>query len=228
MKKTVIAATLTALTLGMSNAALANTKAGDFASGLELDSKMNMDTGSAGNRKEFGAKVFASYQGAGLSHKVKAGEGNETETNLNYTYGWENVWLTGEAELVTKKLANDQHKFGLTVGSNLNGLFDTSLRYRLDKDSESKFADRSEVDRFDFFVGKQLTDNVYLGAKAISQTENTASRQGSKKDWMNYEVRATFNNVSPNMIPYFEYAREYNQNLRKDDNNVKVGLVLPF
>ncbi|SEG41834.1 hypothetical protein [Vibrio hangzhouensis] len=258
MKKSAVALSVGALMA--TGAAFANTKAGDFKAGLELDSKFSMNNAahagsptvkmpggespepfphSNGNEVEnpnyvplrgqdFGVKLFMSYQGAGLS--VKAKDNQELETNINYTYGWKHVYLTGEAELVSKKYGNDEQKYGLTVGSHLNGLFDTSVRYRVDRDTQGEAATRSQINRVDLFAGKQVTDNVYLGAKVINFDQQNATINaidGNKKNWNNFEVKATFTGLD-NMIPYVEYENAYINRADRRDDNLKVGVQFPF
>ncbi|MGR5456715.1 hypothetical protein ACPV5N_22790, partial [Vibrio alfacsensis] len=86
-----------------------------------------------------GIKAFIGYEGFGASAKRKANF--ENEYNLNYTHDFGNIWLKGEYEFVDKKSrqqpANDQNKFGVTVGGNVAELFDTSLRLRKDTDLNS-------------------------------------------------------------------------------------------
>lgn len=234
MKKSVIA--LSTVALLVSGGVLANTKAGDLQGGLEFDSKFSMNNpkhaeGSEPGLKktDFGAKLYMSYQGVGLSFKAK--NDDSVESNLNYTYGWEHVFVKGEAELVTKRYGNDQRKLGLTVGSHVNGLFDTSVRYREDRDTESyNGAKKSNVNRIDLFVGKQLTDNLYLGAKAINfDQQNSAinAEAGNKKNWNNFEVKATFTGFD-NMKPFVEYENAYIQKANRRDDNLKVGVAFPF
>ena len=238
MKKTAIALTVAALFT--SSLAVANTKAGDFKGGLEFDSKFSMNNAKHADKEgpngdtaplrkqDFGAKLFLSYQGVGLSIKQKNTQ--ETETNINYTYGWEHVWLKGEAEHVGKTYGNNQQKLGITIGSHLNGLFDTSLRYREDRDTQGTESTRSKVNRVDLFVGKQLTDNLYLNAKLINfdqQNSQINSQPGNKKNWNNVEVKATFTGFD-NFKPYVEYENAFVQKVQRRDDNLKVGVVFPF
>ncbi len=232
MKTTAIALSIASLLI--STSPLANTKAGELKGGFELDKKFNIDTANgapapAGAVNEFGAKLFMTWQGLAVSYKRKSG--GFGETNINYTYGWEHVWLTPEFEYLAAPTGSDNAKLGLTVGSHVNGLFDTSLRYRKDSDTKEVDGKQSDIDRIDLLVGKQLSDSVYLQAKAISFTENDAATNAAKpgKDsWMNYEVKMDFTAVSDNMIPYVEYERAYIKGKDREDNNVKVGVVFPF
>lgn len=242
---------LSAVVVAMvSSSTMANTKANDLAGGVEFDSEFSLNNSRHAEKvfmdengdtttiplrsRDFGIKLFMSYNGAGLS--VKANNVQETETNFNYTYGWEHVWLTGEYERVTKKYANDVNKFGLTVGSNVNEIVDLSFRYRKDKDSQSyNGIEKSNIDRFDFSLGKQLGDNIYLNAKLINFTENNkrlndlnnSGEFTGKKNWNNYEIKMTFTGID-NVIPYAEYENAYIQRADRRDDNMKVGVIFPF
>lgn len=236
MKKTVIA--ISVVGLFSASAALANTKAGDLAGGLELDSKFNIDATNVSDNKnpahkqDFGIKLFGSYKGIGLSHKHKSG--GTGETNINYTYGFEHVYLKGEFEHVSVKNDPNVQKLGLTVGSHLNGILDVSVRYRKDAAlGKNAKGEQSNIDRVDLFVGRQITDNLYLNAKAIGFKENDAKTAaaykgaGAKDTWTNYEVKATFTGFE-NVKPYVELERAFVPRMKRTDNNVKVGVVFPF
>ncbi|MGR5177348.1 oligogalacturonate-specific porin KdgM family protein [Vibrio parahaemolyticus] len=230
----------TAIIVAIASAFSLNAVANGFSGGIELDAKF----GESGQKlyetsNGSGIKAFVGYEGFGLSAKRKADF--ENEYNLNYKHDFENFWVKGEYEFVDKKSvqndggvqgqANDQNKFGVTIGGNVADMFDTSLRLRKDTELNSgNGTDRSDIYRFDLAAGKQVTDRTYLNAKLVGQKENTREKisgdQG-KDTIYNVELRATFTAID-NFIPYVEIGNEGQFGDDKRNTYGKVGVVLPF
>lgn len=216
-KKILVIALASAMTSGFAVAEGVN-------AGLELDVKTRV--GSAAGNADSGAKLFVGYEGFGASAKSKRNSDNEY--NFNYKHDFDGFYVKGEFEVVDKKTSNDQQKFGITAGTNVGGYFDTSLRLRKDLDTENKYGEKGDVNRFDFAVGRQF-ENVYLNTKVVGQKQNTASRVGTNaKDTIyNYEARLTFTNIH-GFTPYFEAGNEASFTDSKRNTYGKVGVIFPF
>ncbi|MCG9663239.1 hypothetical protein C9980_11100 [Vibrio mediterranei] len=224
----------TAIVLALTSVFATNAMADGVTGGVELDAKFVNGAAEYKADNGSGIKAFIGYEGFGASAKRKANF--ENEYNLNYTHDFGNIWLKGEYEFVDKKSrqqpANDQNKFGVTVGGNVADLFDTSLRLRKDTDLNSNtLAPRGDIYRFDLAAGKQVTERVYLNAKVVGQKQNKkeAITVGDKnKDSIyNLELRATFTAID-NMIPYVEVGNEGKFGTDTRNTYGKVGVVFPF
>ncbi len=178
----------TAIVLALTSVFATNAMAEGVTGGVELDAKFVDGAAEYKADNGSGIKAFIGYEGFGASAKRKANF--ENEYNLNYTHDFGNIWLKGEYEFVDKKSrqqpANDQNKFGITVGGNVAELFDTSLRLRKDTDLNSgNGSERSNIYRFDLAAGKQVTERVYLNAKLVGQKQTNKAlitRDNKTKD----------------------------------------------
>ncbi|MCJ2376931.1 hypothetical protein LNL84_08795 [Vibrio sp. ZSDZ34] len=225
MKKQIVAMTLASLFAG-------GAIASEFTGGLEIDHKFDAGADAEGNKgtvKDDGLKIFAGYNGFGLS--AKRNTAGENEFNANYTHDLETFWLKGEVEgVVRTKGSNDVIKAGLTAGTSFDDYLDVSIRYRKDQEVNKKnvTAEKSNVDRFDFFVGSQVTERVYFGAKVVNQTErnSTLASQNNGKNWNNYELRASFTSFEA-WTPFVEIGNEQT-GLNKRDSYAKFGAVFAF
>ncbi|WP_112460069.1 hypothetical protein [Vibrio variabilis] len=223
----------TAILLAISSALSVSAFANGFSGGIELDAKFVDGEKEYTTSNGSGIKAFVGYEGFGLSAKRKANF--ENEYNVNYKHDFESFWLKGEYEFVDKKSrqqpANDQNKFGVTVGGNVADMFDTSFRLRKDIDLNSNNATpRGDITRFDLAAGKQLTERMYLNAKVVGQKQHekkVIAGDQSKDMIYNLELRATFNAID-NMIPYVEIGNEGSHGTNDRNTYGKVGVVFPF
>ncbi|MCK6261779.1 hypothetical protein KP803_00665 [Vibrio sp. ZSDE26] len=241
MKKSIL--TLSLLSIFSYSAIADDSTQSKWNSGVEVDQKFRTSTDKDDNTKKAGdaigatgLKLFTSFDiedagTIGASYK-RAGDNNEL--NLNYTHGFENFWVKGEIEDVYNKDKDHTFKAGLGIGTSL-GAFDLNTRYRRDsgyddsKTGGEAFKDGSKIDRFDFGAGTQLTENVYLKANLIDQTQRNKSHvgAGAKDNFQNFELRATFGG-SKYIQPYVEIANEGNFANDKREDSAKIGFVLPF
>ncbi|MFA0439697.1 hypothetical protein BCU70_18575 [Vibrio sp. 10N.286.49.C2] len=223
----------TAIVLALTSVFATNVMAEGLSGGVELDAKFVNGQTEYTTSNGSGIKAFVGYEGFGASAKRKANF--ENEYNVNYKHDFTNFWLKGEYEFVDKKSrqdpANDQNKFGVTVGGNVADLFDSSLRLRKDTDLNSgKGKERSDVYRFDLATGKQVTERMYFNAKVVGQKEsNDKAITGDKnKDTTyNVELRATFTDIQ-NMVPYVEVGNEGAFGTDTRNTYGKVGVIFPF
>ncbi|MGV2987873.1 hypothetical protein ACE1OE_09530 [Vibrio sp. E150_011] len=223
----------TAIVLALTSVFATNVMAEGLSGGVELDAKFVNGQTEYTTSNGSGIKAFVGYEGFGASAKRKANF--ENEYNVNYKHDFTNFWLKGEYEFVDKKSrqdpANDQNKFGVTVGGNVADLFDSSLRLRKDTDLNSgKGKERSDVYRFDLAAGKQVTERMYFNAKVVGQKEsNDKAITGDKnKDTTyNVELRATFTDIQ-NMVPYVEVGNEGAFGTDTRNTYGKVGVIFPF
>ncbi|OAN10907.1 hypothetical protein A3K86_18125 [Photobacterium jeanii] len=218
MKKAILAVSMMAL---LSGGAVAS----ELAGGLELDQKVNSQ-GQIGENKA-GLKAFVSYEGFGLSAK-RAGSNNEY--NASYTHDFDSFWLKGEGEYVHQtQLPTNVGKLGLSAGTQL-GEVDVFGRVRNDVALKKVKDLQSNIVRVDLGAGVQATDNVYVSAKFInqSQLDNATKKVSARNHIQNYEFRATFNNID-GIKPYVEVGNE-GSFIEKDKRNSygKIGLVLDF
>ncbi|MGR5499552.1 hypothetical protein ACQKP3_02405 [Vibrio sp. DNB22_10_4] len=223
----------TAIILAITSAFSAGAMAEGVTGGIELDAKFVDGKTEYVTSNGSGIKAFIGYEGFGLSAKRKANF--ENEYNVNYMHEFESFWLKGEYEFVDKKSrqqpANDQNKFGVTVGGNVADMFDTSFRLRKDIDLNSNNGTaRGDITRFDLAAGKQLTERMYLNAKVVGQKQHekkVIAGDQSKDMTYNVELRATFTAID-NMIPYVEIGNEGKHGDDKRNTYGKVGIVFPF
>ncbi|UPQ90095.1 hypothetical protein [Vibrio sinaloensis] len=216
--------------------AVASVQATELTGGLEIDNKFSADQVED---KGTGVKLFAGYEGFGVS--AKRNDTKVKEYNLNYTHNFENFFVKGEYEYVDNRsrvdangvsdMGSDVNKFGITAGTNVMDMFDTSLRLRKDLAAKEMGGKKSDITRFDLAAGKQF-ENVYFNTKLVGMHENDANSvdtaKGGKDTVYNVEARLTFNNIAGGFVPYFEAGNEGSHQNDKRNTYGKVGVVLNF
>lgn len=212
--------------------AVASVQASELTGGLEIDNKF-----SAENVADLGtgAKLFVGYEGFGVS--AKRNDTKTKEYNFNYTHDFDTFFVKGEYEFVdnrsrveedgTNNIGANINKFGITAGTNVMGLFDTSLRLRKDLDDKELNGKKSDITRFDFAVGKQF-ENVYLNTKVVGQHQKDKRIATVNDTIYNVEARLTFNNIANGFTPYFEAGNEAQFGSDKRNTYGKVGVVFNF
>lgn len=216
--------------------AVASVQASELTGGLEIDNKFSADQVED---KGTGAKLFAGYEGFGVS--AKRNDTKVKEYNFNYTHDFDNFFVKGEYEFVDNRsrvttdgvsnAGSDVNKFGLTVGTNVMDMFDTSFRLRKDLAAKEMNGEKSDITRFDLAAGKQF-ENVYLNTKLVGMHENDKrivdNANGGKDSVYNVEARLTFNNIAGGFTPYFEAGNEGSHRNDKRNTYGKVGVVFNF
>lgn len=206
--------------------------ASDFTGGLEIDNKFSADkVEDLGT----GAKLFMGYKGLTLS--AKRNDVKAKEYNFNYKHDFDSFFLKGEYEFVDNRsrvtrtgensTGADVNKFGITVGTNVMDIFDTSFRLRKDLDAKEMNGTKSDITRFDLAVGKQF-ENVYFNTKLVGQHQADARIATVNDTIYNVEARLTFNNISDNFTPYFEAGNEAKFGSNDRDTYGKVGVIFNF